>query len=346
MKKILVTGGSGFFGSLLKRRLLAEGFAVVNLDLVADTDRHENLRSVRGDIRDATLVDTLYTEEQFYAVMHCAAMLAHEKIDDQMLWTSNVDGTRVIAEACKKHAVKKLVFISSNCLWAHNVGRPVREDDIPKPIELYGRSKLAAEEILRAYDSDLETVIIRCPTIIDSGRLGLLAILFEFIDEGRKIWVVGDGSNRYQFVYAQDLATAAILAMESGQPDLFHVGSDDVPTLRELYESVIRAAGTKSRVAQLPERPAIAAMKLAHDLGISPLGPYHYRMIAEDFIFDTSHIRQRLGWSPTMNNSEMMVRAYRYYSEKRKEIESRAGEVSAHSRGAAMGAIRLLKWIS
>ena len=69
-------------------------------------------------------------------------------------------------------------------------------------------------------------------------------------------------------------------------------------------------------------------------------------MIAEDFEFDTTRIRQRLGWSPTVSNQEMMVKAYRYYSTKRKEIESRAGEVSAHSRGAAMGVIRLLKWVS
>jgi hypothetical protein len=87
-------------------------------------------------------------------------------------------------------------------------------------------------------------------------------------------------------------------------------------------------------------------MKLAHTLGVSPLGPYHYRMIAEDFVFDTSHIRERLGWRPTLTNQQMMVKAYQYYSERRKEIDARGQEVSAHSRPATMGAIRLLKWLS
>jgi nucleoside-diphosphate-sugar epimerase len=346
VKKVLVTGGSGFFGGILKNRLLAEGFSVVNIDLVADPDRHQQLKSVRGDIRDAALVDQLFAEQHFDAVLHCAAMLAHEKIDDATLWSSNVDGTRILAEAARKHGVKSLVFTSSNCLWASNAGRPVREDDPPAPVELYGRSKLAAEQVLQQYRNDLAVIVIRCPTIIDSGRLGLLAILFEFIDEGRKVWVVGDGSNRYQFIYAQDLATACLQAMDYGQSDLFHVGSDDVPTLREVYQAVIQAAGTGARVACLPQRATIAAMKLAHTLGVSPLGPYHYRMIAEDFVFDTSHIRERLGWRPTLTNQQMMVKAYQYYSERRKEIDARGEEVSAHSRPATMGAIRLLKWLS
>ena len=85
MKKVLVTAsrGSGFFGSILKNRLLTEGFRVVNLDLVADPDQHAQLKSVRGDIRDASLVNTLFDEEKFDAVMHCAAKLAHEKIGRQ-----------------------------------------------------------------------------------------------------------------------------------------------------------------------------------------------------------------------------------------------------------------------
>lgn len=346
MKKVLVTGGSGFFGSILKKRLLGEGFSVVNLDLVADPDRHEHLTSIRGDIRDCALLESLFSAEHFDTVMHCAAMLAHEKIDDNTIWTSNVDGTRNLADAARRTGVRSFVFTSSNCLWARNAGRPVREDDPPAPVELYGRSKLAAEEVLKQYQDDLGGVIIRCPTIIDEGRLGLLAILFEFIDEGRKVWVVGNGGNRYQFIYAQDLATACIQAMDYGKSDIFNVGSDDVPTLREVYESIIRAAGTASRVAQLPQRPTIAAMKLAHRLGVSPLGPYHYRMIAEDFVFDTTHIREQLGWRPTLTNQQMMVKAYLYYSQRRAEIDARAGEVSAHSRPAAMGVIRVLKWLS
>ncbi len=344
MKRVLVTGGSGFFGGVLKRRLLAEGFAVVNIDLVADADTAAQLTSIQGDIRNQATLREVFAGEPFVAVMHCAAMLAHDTITDHELWTSNVDGTRNVALACREAGVRKLVFISSNCLWAHNIGHEVSEDEPPAPVELYGRSKLEGEHVLAEFP-DLDIVTIRCPTIIDQGRLGLLAILFEFIEDGKRVWVVGDGSNRYQFIYAEDLATACMQAMDYAGSDLFHIGSDHVTSLRQVYEAVIRAAGTKARVAQLPKAPTLAAMKLAHKLGVSPLGPYHYRMIAEDFIFDTTRIRARLGWRPTVTNDQMMVKAFRYYSGQRKAIYARR-DVSAHSKPTPMGIIRLLKWFS
>jgi UDP-glucose 4-epimerase len=345
MDHVLITGGSGFFGGVLKRRLLAEGYACTNIDLVADTDTHPNLTSIQGDIRDPALLQQVFVAGNFAAVQHCAAQLAHDAVDHKLLWTSNVDGTRNLAEAAKQFGVKKFIFISSNCLWASNLGHEVREDEPPNPVELYGRSKLAGEQVLTEYARDLDVITIRCPTIIDSGRLGLLAILFEFIDDGKKVWVVGDGGNRYQFIYAQDLATACLQAMGYAGSNLFHIGSDNVVSLRRVYEAVIEAAGSKSRVASLPKGPTIAAMRLAHKLNLSPLGPYHYRMIAESFVFDTTRIRSELGWAPTVTNEEMMIRAYRYYSENRREIHSRT-EVSAHSKPASMGIIRALKWFS
>ncbi len=348
-REVLVTGGSGFFGGLLKRRLLEEGFAVTNIDLVRDEEAGaEGLTSVQGDIRDAGLLARMFAEHKFEAVFHCAAMLAHDVKDETLLWTSNVDGTRLVAEAALAAGVTKMVNISSNCLWAEGFGRPVTEADEPAPVELYGRSKLQAERELAALTEthpEMKVVTLRCPTIIDSGRLGLLAILFEFIEDGKKVWVVGDGSSRYQFIYAQDLATACLLCLKYEQSNLFHIGSEDVPTMRGMYESVIRAAGSKARVASLPRKPTIAMMKLAHKLGVSPLGPYHYRMIAESFVFDTQRIRAELGWVPTLTNEEMMLRAFSYYSENRKAIHART-DVSAHSKAAPMGIIRLLKWMS
>ncbi len=349
MREVLVTGGSGFFGGLLKRRLLAEGFAVTNIDLVRDEDAGtKGLTSVQGDIRDAGLLARMFGEHAFEGVFHCAAMLAHDVKDESLLWTSNVDGTRLVAEAALAAGVMRMVNISSNCLWAEGFGRPVTEEDVPAPVELYGKSKLQAERELAAIVErrpEFKVVTLRCPTIIDSGRLGLLAILFEFIEDGKKVWVVGDGSSRYQFIYAQDLATACLLCLKYEESNLFHIGSDEVPTMRGMYESVIRAAGSKARVASLPRRPTIAMMQLAHRLGVSPLGPYHYRMIAESFVFDTSRIRRELGWVPTLTNEAMMLRAFSYYSENRRAIHART-DVSAHSKAAPMGIIRLLKWMS
>jgi UDP-glucose 4-epimerase len=345
MAKYLVTGGAGFFGGILKQRLLADGAEVVSIDLVPDAARHPALTSIQGDIRDKGKMQELFAVHRFTAVFHIAAQLAHGKMSRDLLWTSNVDGTRIVAECARNAGVKKLVFTSTNCLWASAMGRPVREDDPPAPAELYGESKLAGELLLHTFEKDLDVVILRCPTIIDSGRLGLLAILFEFIRENKTVWVVGSGANHYQFIYAGDLAQACIQALDYAGSDVFNVGSDNVPSLRGCYEAVIAEAGSRSRVRSLPKGPTLAAMRFAHALKISPLGPYHYRMIAEDFTFDTTRIREAMGWRPTVTNSEMLTAAYRYYAENHDEIEKR-DNVSAHSKAASMGVLRLLKWIS
>jgi len=346
MSHALVTGGAGFFGGILKRHLLAQRWQVTSVDRVPDPSWHPRLTRIHGDLRDPWLLNSVFRRGPYDAVFHCAAILAHGiDVDEDDLWTSNVTATRMIAEACRNHGVPKLIFTSTNCLWASCAGHAIREDEMPDPVEIYGRSKLAAEQILCGYAEDLDVVILRCPTIIDRGRLGLLAILFEFIHDGRTVWVVGDGGNRYQFIYAADLVRACMAALRPGVCEIFHVGSDDVQPLRVVYQAVIDAAESGSRVRSLPRAAALAAMRAAHRLGISPLGPYHNRMIAEDFLFDTSRIKERLGWRPTLSNAEMLTEAYRYYAHRREEIGQRTN-VSAHSKAAPMGVIRLLKWVS
>jgi nucleoside-diphosphate-sugar epimerase len=346
MKKVLITGGSGFFGGILEKELLQKDFECVNIDLQKDDFRHKNLQSIQGDICDKALLEKIFSENKFECVFHCAAILAHAVKDKKFLWNSNVEGTRNVVSRCKKYGVKNLVFTSSNCLWAQNFHRPVREDDIPNPVEIYGKSKLEGEKIIQSYSQYLNGVIIRCPTIMDGGRLGLLAILFEFIDEGRKVWTVGGGNNVYQFIYAQDLADACIKAAGYPSSEVFNIGSDDVKSFKEVYEYVIKKSGAlKARTAALPKRPSIFAMKLAYALKISPLGPYQYKMIAEDFIFDTSKIKEKLNWRPTMTNEDMLLKAYSYYRDNKEDIKSRKN-VSAHKQSAKMGIIKLLKWIS
>jgi UDP-glucose 4-epimerase len=345
MASTFVTGGSGFLGSLLMARLLHDGHDVVNVDRVASELRHPRLKSAQGDIRDRALLDGLLAAAKPEVIFHVAADLAHGSIRPAELWSSNVEGTRTLGQAAAGAGVRTVVYTSSNCLWGTGFDRPVREYDPPAPAEIYGESKWEGEKVLEGFSDDFATVTIRCPTIMDEGRLGLLSILFEFIAEGRRVWVVGDGSNRYQFIYARDLIEAMLAGWRSGLPNVFGIGSDEVLTMRETYAHVIAAAGSRSKVASLPKAPTIAAMKAAHALRVSPLGPYHYRMIASDFMFDTSRIKSALGWRPTLSNHEMLLKAYRYYKANQAEIYSRK-LVSAHRKPAEMGVIRMLKWVS
>lgn len=345
MKTVLVTGGSGFLGGLLIEHLLNKGYYCVNIDLEKCGFAHANLYSVQADVRDNAAMEGIFNKYKFDGILHCAAILAHVAKSSSFLWDANVEGTRNIAEFAKKYSVPKVVFTSSNCLWAKNFGRPVKEDDAPCPVEIYGKSKLEGEKILLEYSGDFNSVIIRCPTIVDAGRLGLLGILFEFIDEGRKIWLVGDGSNVYQFIYAQDLIDACEKALGYGAGGIFNIGSDNVKSLKEVYEFVIKKAGTGSRVASLPKGAATFLMKMAYFLKLSPLGPYHYKMISEDFVFDNSKIKAKLQWRPTLTNEEMLYKAYEFYHANLDKLKD-GKNVSPHKQTAKMGVIKLLKYVS
>lgn len=344
MANYLVTGGAGFFGSIMKTALLDRGHKVVSVDLEPDSLVREGFESFRGDINDDSLMEKIFSANKFDGIFHLAALLAHVKKDLPRLWKSNVDGTANVLKFAEANGVGHIVFTSSNCLWAKNFDSPVGEEETPAPIEIYGKSKLEGEKILLK-SQKVKSVIFRCPTIMDEGRLGLLGILFAFIDEGRKLWVVGDGENRYQFIYAKDLADACIRAMEYNETDVFNIGSDDVKTFNEVYSYVIERSGSKSRIAHLPRGLTVFGMKLCFALGISPLGPYQYKMITSNFVFDTTKIKERLGWRPTKKNEEMLHIAYEYYHRNKEEILNRK-DVSAHSSVAKMGIIRLLKMIS
>lgn len=345
MAVFLITGGSGFLGSITKNYLLDRGDTCINIDLQEDIQKHVNLVSFRGDIRDSNQMNEIFSTYQFDAIFHFAALLAHVKKDLKELWSCNVDGTKCVLEYAKKYHVEKLVFISSNCLWGKNFEYLVTEDETPKPIEIYGKSKLECEKILLRESQAVNSVIFRCPTIIDEGRLGLLSILYEFIDEDRKLWTVGDGNNKYQFISAKDLITACILAVSYNKTDIFNIGSDNVKTINETYNFVIRNSDSKSQLAHFPKGLATMAMKLFYFLGISPLGPYQYKMISSNFIFDTKKIKECMGFTPTITNEMMLLKSYEYFHQNREEIHTRKN-VSAHSKNAKMGVIRILKWFS
>lgn len=345
--KLLITGGSGFFGTHLKRHLADAGHSYVNLDLYADEADAEQSRMYQCDLTQPAWVNGCFQKHgPFDAVVHAAAQLAHGVKNREYLWESNVTGTRHLAQLAVRHNVPSLIFTSSNCLWGKPLGRKVVEDDPPCPVEVYGRSKLEAERVLQEYADKLRVIVFRSPTIIASGRVGLLGILFDLILENKRIPVVGRGNKPYQFIHATDYAEAIRLALGHSSSDTFHIGSDDPTSLEGAYRYVIEHANSTSKIYHLPKAPTVFLMKLLHWLKLSPLGPYHYQMIAEEFVFDTSHLKRTLHWEPAKTNGEILWEALNYYRENRERLEQDQANLPAHKRRASMGLIDLLRWVS
>jgi nucleoside-diphosphate-sugar epimerase len=142
-------------------------------------------------------------------------------------------------------------------------------------MEPYGKAKLAGETLCREYARrGLDVSIIRPRTIMGHGRLGIFQILFKWIFQGSNVPVFNNGRNVYQFVHADDLAEAAILAGQRKGPETYNCGAAKFGTMRDALENLCRVANTGSRVRSLPMAPMVAIMEISSKLGLSPLATF------------------------------------------------------------------------
>ncbi len=341
MTRSLVTGGSGYFGSLLVQRLRAAGHDVRVLDVNDADDRPGDVELVRGDIRDRGTVAAAL--EGVDLVFHNVAQVPLAK-DHQLLRTVNVDGTRLLLDEAARAGVAKVVHTSSSAVFGVPAANPVLPTTVPSPVEAYGHAKLAAEwACLDAAAHGLDVSIVRPRTILGHGRLGIFGILFDWIADGADVVVLGDGSNRYQFVHADDLAEVCLLAAGRPGPMIVNAGTDRFSTMRESLESLCAHAGTGSRVRSLPARPTALAMQAAAGLRIAPFAPYHWIMYSKSLWFDIEHARAALDWQPRYSNAEMFAASYDWFVANRAGTEAHEG-VSHHRATAKQGALRAVKW--
>jgi nucleoside-diphosphate-sugar epimerase len=340
----LITGGSGYFGCLLRDRLLAAGRRVRVFDLVDADDRRPEVDFVRGDIRDLDAVHQAC--EGAAEIYHNVAQVPVAK-DRKLFWSVNHGGTENLLRAAAEARVRKVVHTSSSAVYGVPRRNPVDETVEPEPGEAYGRAKLAAEHLVRRYVEErrLDVTIVRPRTIVGHGRLGIFQILFDWVEGGRNIPVLGRGDNLYQFVHADDLADGCQRAATRQGASAYNLGAARFGTMRETLEGLCRHAGTGSRVYSVPMGLAVAAMKLTSVLGLSPLGPYHWMMYGRSLYFDISRAQRELSWQPRYSNVEMICESYDWYLRHKHEVLGQTNR-SAHRSAMRQGVLRLLKRLS
>ncbi|MDF2940645.1 MAG: NAD-dependent epimerase/dehydratase [Gammaproteobacteria bacterium] len=339
--KHLVTGGSGFLGNMIARRLLSSGEEVRVVDIWRDETQPKEIEFQFCDVTDRAAVAKAM--QGIDAVHHNAALVPLTK-SGKKFWEVNVVGSQIVAEEALKAGVKCFIHMSSSAIFGAPTQHPITNATPTQPIEIYGRSKLAGELAVKKAleNTDVNLIIIRPRTILGNERLGIFQILFEWIHENRNIFILGSGNHGFQFIHAEDLMDAYMLAWEKQKPGAYNVGTDRFGTLREGLEHLIAHAGSTSKVKSIPPSLAIPLLKFLDFIKLSPLAPWHYLTYHKPFYFDVSDLTE-LGWKPKYSNDEMLQSSYESYIKLLSEKKEIGGAVSSHRKNVNQRILSFIK---
>ena len=317
-----ISGGAGFLGLHLARRVLADGHAVRTLDLAPldEPSLEGRVDELRGDIRDPARARELVAGASI--LVHAAAALPISGARDE-IQSVNVQGTATLLAAALEARVRRVVFISTTAVYGVPETHPIDESAPLHGVGHYGRSKIEAEEVLREFERrGLAAVAIRPKTFIGPERLGVFEILFDWIREGKRIYVLGSGRNRYQLLAVEDLVDAVALAASkrNAAGETLNVGATEFGTVRADLEALIRHAGSSSRVTPVPVRPAELALRALELARLSPLAEWHYKTAHRDSYVEVSRAKRVLGWKPHHSNADALKSTYDWYIANRDRV--------------------------
>ncbi|PKN18687.1 MAG: UDP-glucose 4-epimerase [Deltaproteobacteria bacterium HGW-Deltaproteobacteria-6] len=310
MQKILVTGATGAVGPRVVTALCNAGYRVRTLSI--DPPRvglwPEGVEVVIGDVTDAAAVQAVVCDID--SVIHLAALLhivnpppALQKKYERI----NVGGTATVVEAALQSRVRRIIYFSTIAVYGSTHGRIVTEETPPHPDTFYSQTKLAAERIvLNARDVDGRRMgtVLRLGAIYGSGIKGNYERLLQSLARGRFL-PVGDGSNRRTLVYDEDVARAAVLALQhsAAAGKIFNVSDGEFHTLNDIISSMCQALDRKLPRLSLPVGPVRFAAGLVEDLAkIAGIKPPIVRATVdkytEDVAVDSRRIQYELGFVP------------------------------------------------
>jgi UDP-glucose 4-epimerase len=283
--RVLVTGGAGFVGATLVRRLVDSGHAVRVFDNYSTGDASYlagvDAELVEGDIRDAAALDAALAGMD--AVIHLAAAgsVVMSVQDPVMNFDANVIGTFRVLDAARRAGVERIVQASTGGALIGDATPPVDEHSLPKPISPYGASKLAGEGYAYAFSKayGLRTVALRFANVYgpwSAHKQGAMTLFFRAIHAGEPLVIYGDGNSSRDYTHVDDIALALQLALERDVPGgtVLHIASGVETTVAELARLCREAAGVPDHpVEYRPKRAGEVNRNFAtYDLAEQMLG--------------------------------------------------------------------------
>jgi len=305
--RLLVTGGAGFIGSRLVRGVLGDEYPTLagasvtvldnlsysgneaNLQPVAD---HPRLRFVRGDIRDAALVDGLLPGHD--AIVHCAAETHVDRslTEGDPFVTTNVVGTQVLLEAAVRHGSPRFVHVSTDEVYGSISAGAWTEDAPLVPSSPYSATKAAADLLTLAYHRSygLPVTVTRCTNNFGPYQFPekIIPLFVTNLLDGLTVPLYGDGGNVRDWLHVDDHCRGLALALAGGRPgEIYHLGGGTELANRDLTALLLQACGAgRDRVRQVADRKghdrryALDWAKAEAELGYRPRVDFRPALLA------------------------------------------------------------------
>lgn len=321
MRHILV-GGQGFLGRELTRQILArQDDSAVIIDLPEAFLAHSvpddpRLSHIEADVAAAGSLDQIDLGPGD-VIHHLASRLIVPNRPrfgrDEYFRVCAVEGTTEILRRMKLAGSRKLVLWSTDMVYGPALQIPRPESHQRRPFGPYGRSKVAAEDLVEPLrqSGEIDCTIFRPRLILGPGRLGILEVLFKLIDRGWPVPLLGQGLNRFQFVSVADCARASLLAADKGCPmGTYNLGSANSPTVHELMTEFLARAGSRSRLVRTPGGLVKTVLRGLNLLKISPMDPEQYEIADLEVSLDIGAAERDLGWRPTETDTDLLCAAY------------------------------------
>jgi len=288
-RRIIVTGGAGYLGSTLTRSLLARGYRVCVLDAelfggagLSDLVGEERLEIIRGDVR--SIADLSRAFRGAAAVIHLAAIVGDAacQVDPDVTWTTNLQATKLVLEACLHYAIPRLLFASTCSVYGASDDLLLNEGSILQPVSLYAQTRIDSELIvLGANGPDLVTSCLRMATLYGQSarmRYDLVVNIMAARAVREHIVTVFGGEQWRPLVHVADAAEAFVLALEAPADvvggEVFNVGSNEQNfRIKELAARVARVFDvpieTRAPSADDLRNYRVAFDKASHHLGFA-----------------------------------------------------------------------------
>jgi len=329
MNKALITGGAGFLGYHTAHHLAEKGVPCALLDRAPydESEYPAGTEFYQGDIRNESDVARALKASGAEVVIHGAAALPLWSKSD--IFTTNVNGTRTVLESACRAGCERVVQVSSTAVYGVPKKHPMEENDPLQGVGPYGESKIMAEEACLDFRKRGHVVpILRPKTFIGPARLGVFQILYDWVESGARIPMIGNGNNRYQLLDVADLAEAIWLTCTlppEQANDTFNVGAKEFRTVREDIGELCRYAGSNARPMGTPAGLVKLALRLFEKLKLSPLYQWVYETADKDSFVSIERAERKLNWTPRYSNSDALIRAYQWYLEHASGMEVGTG---------------------